>query len=388
LLVRPALLSRENRLSTHPGKEGEAHFDASPFQDYSVKRRRSVTRVLDFRELPSDGVAFEQLTREILFLQGLTPHWTGAGVDGGRDLVVEETVTGPLHQFSRRWLVSCKHSAHSGRPVGKASLGGVKDDCSRVGAQGYLLVCSTHPSSGSVQHLAELASNLRNDLVTATWDAVYIERELNKPRGHNLAHIFFPESMRRSPWKILATDRPNLWAAHYKDKFFYLSCRDANHFEPLNEIEVLLERLGRVKPKRDDEHVRPRAFYLDDCHYTFYAYVDYLVPRDRLRGDKLVQVRRPSLTPTDFNKKLRDGIALAGSPTGLAPPRGRGGLCTFWDVELKQSCFGNDHFHLDHRTFYSREDMESFTGSHPRKHYTVSGLDDWDSPAPFDISKY
>src|SRR5712691_9329212 len=106
--------------------------------------------MIDFTELPDDGTAFEQLTRELLLISGLSPEWTGQGIDHGRDLIAEETATGPLGSFRRKWLVQCKHLAHSGRSVSRRDIPSVVDDCRQVNADGYLLVCSTRPSSGVV----------------------------------------------------------------------------------------------------------------------------------------------------------------------------------------------------------------------------------------------
>mgnify|MGYP002625041010 CR=1 FL=1 len=50
------------------------------------------------------------------------------GVDGGKDLIVEETIT---HKDGStqiiKWLVSCKHYAHSGTSVGDTDELNVKD---------------------------------------------------------------------------------------------------------------------------------------------------------------------------------------------------------------------------------------------------------------------
>ncbi|MNB99404.1 hypothetical protein D3C75_466830 [compost metagenome] len=43
--------------------------------------------MLDFSELPRNGVLFEQLLREILVREGFEVHWTGVGIDGGRDII-------------------------------------------------------------------------------------------------------------------------------------------------------------------------------------------------------------------------------------------------------------------------------------------------------------
>lgn len=55
-----------------------------------------------------------------MFLHALDSRlWKGLGrgADLGKDLVVEEARFGVLGESVVRWLVSCKHFAHSGRAV-------------------------------------------------------------------------------------------------------------------------------------------------------------------------------------------------------------------------------------------------------------------------------
>ena len=108
--------------------------------------------MIDFTELPADGVRFEQLIRELLIRSGLEVHWTGVGPDGGRDLVATENCQGRLAPFERKWLVSCKN-ATSGKSVGLDDVNGISDACAAVDASGFLLACSTQPSSTAVRRL-------------------------------------------------------------------------------------------------------------------------------------------------------------------------------------------------------------------------------------------
>lgn len=64
--------------------------------------------MIDFKELPKDGVLFEQLIREIFLKEEFETHWTGVGADGGRDLIVTEILKGKLSKIERKWLISCK----------------------------------------------------------------------------------------------------------------------------------------------------------------------------------------------------------------------------------------------------------------------------------------
>lgn len=60
--------------------------------------------MIDFTELPTDGIKFEKLVRELLIRSGFEVHWTGVGPDGGRDLVVIEQAQGALTRFNESGL--------------------------------------------------------------------------------------------------------------------------------------------------------------------------------------------------------------------------------------------------------------------------------------------
>jgi hypothetical protein len=292
--------------------------------------------MLDFTELPEDGTALEQLIRELLFIENLLPHWTGKGPDQGRDLIAEETATGPLGSFRRRWLVQCKHYAHSGKSVGRDELPSIVDDCRQINADGYLLACSTQPSSGLVQKLQEIAAEPVNRLVTAVWDRIAIEKRLLEPRAFAFAHLFFPRSMENTPWRVYSiVGSPTRWAAHYKTYFVYLSSRDSSYFPDLLQTEWLIKRLTSITPRRRDEAIRPRAIYFDDKHTQFHAFADYLVP----------ERSKPSLRPRDFEGVLKSWTAL-GSKDRYECPAG-------WDTRLVRTAPGSDHYHADHEDYYN-----------------------------------
>ena len=175
--------------------------------------------MIDFTELPEDGVQFEQLIRELFVSDGYETHWTGVGQDQSRDLVVIEKLEGPISSYSRKWLIECKHKAHSNRSVGLHDLNSITSACEAVGAEGFLLACSTQPSSSLVRHLKEIQQN--NDLFTLYWDAIEIEKRLSKPNNFHLVELFLPKSSRKTGWKIYNSLSPSFWASHYKDYFLY-----------------------------------------------------------------------------------------------------------------------------------------------------------------------
>jgi hypothetical protein len=308
--------------------------------------------MIDFTELPKDGRAFEQFVREILLISDAHPQWTGQGPDQGRDIIATEKLQGPIARAQRLWLVQCKHFAHANRSVGRDDVGAVIDDCRQVGAQGYLLACSTQPSSGLLTKLKEISDRPENDLVTLVWDSVDFEKRLQEPRFFGLAQIFFPRSFASTPWKLYNRGAPNLWTAQYKGYFLHLSSRIADTHPDLKKCELIVQKLEAFRPKGEHEYVRPRAIYFDDMHGNYSVFADYLVPHGK----------QPTLTPEDFNAALGDALDLGS------------GMCrlTDWDVALKRIFPSSDHFALDHYDFYNPTDGAFRIGS--RRGWTLEDL--------------
>lgn len=78
---------------------------------------------LDFKEIAPASAGpsrdqFELFAREFLEFMGFTTIvGPDRGADGGRDLVIEDTRSGIVGETRVRWLVSCKHKAHTGASV-------------------------------------------------------------------------------------------------------------------------------------------------------------------------------------------------------------------------------------------------------------------------------
>lgn len=315
--------------------------------------------MIDYTEIPDDGILFEQLVRELLLREGdLDVHWTGVGPDGNRDLIVNERAIGKLGDFKRRWLVSCKHYATSGRSVGVKDITGIIDVCHAVNATGFLLVCSTQPTAALVKRLEEIASN--NQIITKFWDGIELEKRLKTPATLGLIHQFFPNTSKLVGWTIYNTKSPAVWAANYRDFFIYLASRTANTFPNLRVAELIISKLESIKlPLSSDsekkQFLRPRAIYYDNKHCEFIIFADYLVPDFS-----------DILKPGDFNLILQDC-----EPLFLAD--GTGGWRGVWDIELKKISLSSDHFHLDHRDYYEKN-MNNYTSGIPRR-YTLSELE-------------
>lgn len=175
--------------------------------------------VLDFKEIPEAHKAtghqdtFELFARDFLFFMGykiISPPDRGA--DGGADLIIEEKRTGVGGETIVRWLVSCKHKAHSGKSVNQFDDGNVLDRVSSKKCHGFIGFYSTLSSSG----LSGVLEGIRDRIEVQIYDRELIEKELlHSARGLDIAERYFPKSLvawktnNPEPAKIFA-DEPSL----------------------------------------------------------------------------------------------------------------------------------------------------------------------------------
>ena len=168
---------------------------------------------LDFKEIPiptkgTDRDQFELFARD--FLEYIGYHVvTGPdrGPDGGRDLVVEEVRTGVAGSTRIKWLVSCKHKAHSGDSVTPGDEADIHDRVQTHGCSGFLCVYSTIPSSGLATKLNARGKPLEVNI----YDQERIEKKLlDSPEGMLLAKRYFPKSVEK--WKKEHAGPANLFA--------------------------------------------------------------------------------------------------------------------------------------------------------------------------------
>jgi hypothetical protein len=152
--------------------------------------------ILDFKEIsPATGGAtrdqYELFAREFLESLGFKilvgPN---RGADAGRDLVAEEVRTGVAGETRVKWLVSCKHKAHSGASVTPDDERDIHDRVRTHSCDGFLGVYSTVPSSGLAAKLN--APELPFEVLI--FDQERIETQLLTASGLPLAKRFFPVS--------------------------------------------------------------------------------------------------------------------------------------------------------------------------------------------------
>ncbi|MFK2873561.1 restriction endonuclease [Dyella lipolytica] len=177
---------------------------------------------LDFKEIaiPTHGPTrddFEMFARDFLAFKGFKIIvGPDRGADDGRDLIIEEKRTGVGGETNVRWLVSCKHNAHSGSSVTPGDESDIRDRLQMHSCQGFVGFYSTLPSGGLAARLN--AANLPYEV--QVFDGGRIEAELlASPGGIAIARRYMPSSTAAwstehpVPARLFATD-PELKCAH------------------------------------------------------------------------------------------------------------------------------------------------------------------------------
>ncbi len=120
---------------------------------------------VDFKEVAGGGDDWESFSRDLLVMLGFAVEAPpNRGADGGKDLIVVEHLTGKLGRYPFRWLVSCKHNAHSGKSVSESDEPNLVERVVSHRCDGFMGLYSTVPSSGLAQRLHSLksAGNLKD----------------------------------------------------------------------------------------------------------------------------------------------------------------------------------------------------------------------------------
>jgi len=136
--------------------------------------------VLDFREIPEANKnsgkqdTFELFARDFLEYLGYSIiHGPDRGADGGKDLIVKEIRKGVGGETKVKWLVSCKHKAHSGSSVGVNDETDIADRVKANSCTGFIGFYSTLPSSGLTKKLEGLKDRIEYQI----YDSEKIEKK-------------------------------------------------------------------------------------------------------------------------------------------------------------------------------------------------------------------
>lgn len=115
------------------------------------------------------------------------------GPDSGRDLVIAEKRMGLLGSGQHRWLVSCKHFAHSKKSVSIRDEPDILGRVRRFRADGFIGFYSTLPSA----ELNRTLKSYRSETNVIVYDSALIERMLiSNPALKQVFERFFPHSFK------------------------------------------------------------------------------------------------------------------------------------------------------------------------------------------------
>lgn len=188
---------------------------------------------LNFREIKSSksgDSTFEYFARDFLEFLGFTivegPH---VGPDGGRDLIIEEIRQGRLGQTKIRWLVSCKHFAHtgeSGKSVSSQHESNLENRLNLYTCSSFMGFYSTSVTEGLVKTVKAVIQQKNGEF-----------------------HFFTPEDIET---ELIRTDEGTLIASQY----FPISFNEWNteQFSPRAKqvLKKMLEQLDTIKSQFDD----------------------------------------------------------------------------------------------------------------------------------------
>jgi hypothetical protein len=192
--------------------------------------------IIDFTEIPiantgkGDQDIFELFARDYFDALGFgIEQGPSRGPDGGKDLIVTESLFGTVSSSVKRWIVSCKHFIHSKKSVGDKDETDILGRVRKYKAQGFMAFYSTIPSSG----LMRTMESHKDEIEIQVWDRERIESDLlTKPRLHIVFERYFPKSFQS--WKN--QDRKPM---PIFDKYTPLQCVICGK-------DLLIERSGNV----------------------------------------------------------------------------------------------------------------------------------------------
>jgi len=172
--------------------------------------------VLNFKEIPQantgngDQDTFELFARDFLENFGcIIIRQPSRGADGKKDIIIEESHRGIFGCIKTRWLVSCKHFAHSGKAVSEKDELNILERVEGFECNGFLGFYSTVMTSAFETRL----DSLKEKINIGCFDSGKIEKcLLGSPSGLELARRYFSSSLEKykvenpTPVKLFSDD--------------------------------------------------------------------------------------------------------------------------------------------------------------------------------------
>lgn len=152
--------------------------------------------VIDFNEIKT-STDFELFTEDLLHSMGyqilVRP---GVGADGGKDMIVAETMEGRYSRKTVKYLVSCKHLT-TGKSVGTADEQDIRQRVEKYECHAFLAVYSTFASERLISDFNGVKAWSGNgqlfDIVTIDGTAIR-KQLLELPDGPRLVRQHFPRA--------------------------------------------------------------------------------------------------------------------------------------------------------------------------------------------------
>ena len=221
--------------------------------------------MINFKEIPFNNDDWELFARDFLIEQGFfieSPPDRGA--DSGKDLLVTEELKGNFGLYRFRWLVSCKHFAHSSKSVKETDEKNIVDRINSFKADGFLGFYSTLPSAGLNRRLHYLreSNNIKDYKI---FDKRLIEKNLLDIGYSKILLRYLPESFKETkPLQLIVDEyEPIFCDACGKDLLMSLYENDFEaHF---------------VKVKRMDNN---QKIYIEDIYCACKGECDRILKRE------------------------------------------------------------------------------------------------------------
>jgi len=159
--------------------------------------------IIDYQEIPAANICDGKQDTFELFASEFFKEIHGfrmisepnRGPDGGKDILFEETVEGTLSKQTIKWLVSCKHKAHSGTTVLESDENNITDRLLQHGAKGFIGFYSTLPSSGLNNRLDSIKTS--GIYLVEVFNGERIESDLVRNDKSSIFKRFFPISFKK-----------------------------------------------------------------------------------------------------------------------------------------------------------------------------------------------
>ena len=197
--------------------------------------------ILDFKEIPQantgDGLqdTFELFARDFFHILGYEIIQNpDRGADGKKDLIIQEARVGLSGTSHIKWLVSCKHYAHSGKSISDTDEPNILDRISVHGCDGFIGFYSTLPATS----LGKNFEGLKKKTEILSFDREQIEMTLlETSKGLKLASRYFPIS-----YSNYNTENPKPIKIFSDELSIKCEYCEKNLIEEKNGIIVMLRR--------------------------------------------------------------------------------------------------------------------------------------------------